>query len=128
MLGVETPGLYEASPPRRRSESLKATEAMAIAEAAAAAAVSARTRQGTDAMLREDAAAAAAELAALENLEEAEGGRADVVGRERDNLLQIAGAARYWFDQTCALISGCVSGGAKCFDLLGCVGNLSVRS
>lgn len=95
MLGVETPGLYEASPPRRRSDS-KATEATAIAEAAAAAAVSAKARTGEDARRRQEAALTAAGLSAEDFLdvegEDTGGGR-----KERDNLLQIAAAARLVF-------------------------------
>ncbi|CAM9628102.1 unnamed protein product, partial [Laminaria digitata] len=93
ILGVETPGLYEASPPRRRSESLKATEAMAIAEASAAAAASARAGDKAALKLKEEAAAAAVALAAGGEL----GGEGEVGGKgggkERDNLLQIGGAA-----------------------------------
>lgn len=93
MLGVETPGLYEASPPRRRSDSLKATEATAIAEAAAAAAVTAMAGEVQDARRTQMTPLAAAELAAEEDLDlDGEGGAGD--GRERDNLLQIGAAAK----------------------------------
>lgn len=98
-LGVETPGLYEASPPRRRSESLKATEANAIAEAAAAASKAAATASemvngnggGVRVTLREAAAAAAQEAATMDDIDDLDGGGA-VAGKERDNLLQIGGA------------------------------------
>lgn len=101
MLGVETPGLYEASPPRRRSESLKATEKLAIEEAAAAAAKAAaaasRTIVETDGRvgvtLREAAAKAAEEAAIMDDFADGEGGGV-TSGKERDNLLQIGGAAR----------------------------------
>lgn len=98
MLGVETPGLYEASPPRRRSDSFKATEALAIAEAAAAAAKAASadsgvimdTGGGVGVTLRE-VAAATHETGALGEVEDGAGVGG---GKERDNLLQIGGAAR----------------------------------
>ncbi|CBJ30826.1 calcium-dependent protein kinase [Ectocarpus siliculosus] len=103
LLGVETPGLYDASPPRRRSESFKATEALAIEEAAARAAAAARAGENEALRVRREAAEAAAALVVEEDLEglggAGEGGRRGggaVVGggKERDNLLQIGGATR----------------------------------
>ncbi|CAN0520559.1 unnamed protein product, partial [Ectocarpus sp. 12 AP-2014] len=69
LLGVETPGLYDASPPRRRSESFKATEALAIKEAAARAAAAARAGENEALRVRREAAEAAAALVAEEDLE-----------------------------------------------------------
>ncbi|CAM9226548.1 unnamed protein product [Scytosiphon promiscuus] len=98
LLGVETPGLYDAPPPRRRSESLKATEAMAIADAARKAAEAGRLGGAQASRVRREAAAAAAALVAEEDLKEGrlgsrEAGAAGAGGKERDNLLLIGGAA-----------------------------------
>lgn len=80
MLGVETPGLYDALTPRRRSDSSWATEATAIAEAAAAACSSGGF------LRNENGAAANGDRQGHEN--------GAAAGRERDNLLQIGGPAR----------------------------------
>lgn len=110
ILGVETPGLYDASPPRRRSESFRATEASAIAEAAAAASAAAAAASSASSTSRasngshSDGAEATekqkfryAATQAAENVARAEGlgaRGAAASGKERDNLLQIGGASR----------------------------------
>lgn len=89
MLGVETPGLYESPTPRRRSDSSWATEATAIAEAAAAACSSNGLRQHENDTVNGDRQH---ENDIVNGDRQHENGAAS--SRERDNLLQIGGAAR----------------------------------